>query len=177
MEDRKSHRTARRRFQGQKRIRRAVKCGTTTDFSDGHRLSSYEKPIFLTYTVTSFAWFLNSRRPKGLITPSVRQLVQAHASVFREIAKLVHVDVVAFEVSRFAFTQMEDGTFFREADLLSMSLFCTTARRFFKNAELAPYQRHHFGCFGRAKEDSSKAFLMKEASLQVFDQRDRIVSA
>ncbi len=54
--------------------------------------------------------FLNRRRPEGWLTPTARNLVQAHISVIRRMAKYYPVRDVCVEIPKFAFMLMEDGT-------------------------------------------------------------------
>ena len=110
MADRKYYRMSRRHYQRQKRIRRAIKCNTITEFKNGRLLPGCKKPIFPKYIINSEARFLNRKRPTGWITPSVRQLVQTHLSVVRRIANLLPIDSIVFEINKFAFMQLEDGT-------------------------------------------------------------------
>ena len=110
MAERKYNRMARRRYQRQKRVRRASKNGTTTDFPNGRVLPGCKNPIYPKYIVNDEARFLNRKRPKGWITPSVRQLVQTHVSMLKEIERLMPVDAIAFELNKFAFMRLDDGT-------------------------------------------------------------------
>ena len=96
MADRKYYRQSRRRYQRQKKIRRAIKCNTIKEFPNGRLLPGCKEPVFPKYIINSEARFLNRKRSSDWITPSVRQLV----SVVKKIADLLPIDSIVFEVNR-----------------------------------------------------------------------------
>ena len=110
MEERRKKRSERRRHQREMRRRRAKKCGTVTVFVNGRTLPGCTKPIFPKDIINSEARFMNRKRARGWITPTVRQLIQTHLSALKEVSNLLPIDAVAIELNKFAFMQLDDGS-------------------------------------------------------------------
>ena len=110
MLDRKLFRHERQRHEREKRIRRAIKYCTTTEFPVGRILPGCEKPILLKHIINSEARFNNRKREKDWITPTCRQLVQTHINIIKNLSKLILIDYIVFEWNKFAFMELEDDT-------------------------------------------------------------------
>lgn len=111
MAERRIHRQARRRGERLVRKRRAAKCGTTTEFPNGRKLSGYEDGILqLKDIINSEAKFNNRKRKAGWITPTARHCVQIHLNLVEKINKILPVTCWTLEANKFAFMKMEDGS-------------------------------------------------------------------
>lgn len=109
MAERATHRKASRRGERLRKKRRAKKNGTTTTFPKGRKLPGYKDGVLsLKDIINTEAKFLNRRRRKGWITPTVRQCVQTHISVIRRIRKILPVTDWTLEYNKFAFMKLED---------------------------------------------------------------------
>ena len=110
MRERRLHRSNRRRHHREMRRRRARKSKTVTVFCNGRKLPGCTEPIYPKDIINSESRFMNRKRPPGWITPTVRQLIQTHLSILREILKLIPIDAVAIEVNKFAFMKLDDSS-------------------------------------------------------------------
>lgn len=111
MTARRQHRQASRRGERLARKRLAKRLGTTMKRLLERKLPGYgEGTVLVKNMINTEARFSNRRRPDGWVTPSVRHLVQTHASMIRRIRKFLPVDSWTLEVNRFAFMQLDDGS-------------------------------------------------------------------
>lgn len=110
MAKRKAHRQASRRGERLRRKRRAKKHGTITEFSEGRKLPGYKDGILaLKDIINTESKFGRRKRPAGWITPTVRQCVQTHINVIRQICKILPVTGWTLEYNKFAFMKLEHG--------------------------------------------------------------------
>lgn len=101
MTDRKEHRQASRRGERKRRQRRAKK--NNTCFTEKERiLPGCEKPIKCKYIINTEARFNNRKRPKGWLTPTVRQLVDTHLHMVDQIRSILPVENWVLEYNAFA---------------------------------------------------------------------------
>ena len=110
MAKRKQHRQASRRGERQRRKRRAKKCNTVRKTDLKRILPGYEKPIIVKDIINTEAKFMNRKRPKGWINPTVRHLIQTHVSMVHKICSILPVTDWTMEYNRFAFMKMDDGS-------------------------------------------------------------------
>mgnify|MGYP004644448747 FL=1 len=111
MAERKAHRQASRRGERLRRKRRAKKNDTTTDFPEGRKLPGYKDGVLmLKDIINTESKFNNRKRPKGWITPTVRQLIQTHINIIRQICSILPVVDWSIEGNKFAFMELEDNT-------------------------------------------------------------------
>ena len=90
VEERAEHRHASRRGERQRRKRRAKKNGTTTEFSEGHKLPGYEDDVLEFKDIRNTEAKFNNRKESAL-DPITRQCVQTHCSVVRLVEKILPV--------------------------------------------------------------------------------------
>ena len=111
MKDRRTHRQASRSGERLARKRLAKKLGTTMKGVLNRKLPGYgEGTVLVKDIINTEARFNNRNRPLGWVTPSVRQLVQAHVNMVRRIRTFLPADTWTLEVNRFAFMQLDDGS-------------------------------------------------------------------
>ncbi len=110
MSERKQHRQASRRGERLRRKRRAVKCGTTTEFPEGRIIPGCEKPTMLKDIINTESRFSNRKRANGWITPTVRHLIQVHVNMVKKICSILPVTDWTMEYNKFAFMKLEDGS-------------------------------------------------------------------
>ena len=109
--ERKAHRQASRRGERLRRKRRAKKNDTTTNFPEGRKLPGYKDGVLmLKDIINTESKFNNRKRPKGWITPTVRQLIQTHINIIRQICSILPVVDWSIEGNKFAFMELEDNT-------------------------------------------------------------------
>ena len=113
MAERAAHRLASRRGERLARKRLAKKLGTTTKFLNGRMLPGYEKPVMLKDIINTESRFNNRRRPEGWLTPTARQLLQAHLRLVEEVCRILPVTRFAVELNRFAFMAMDNPNILR----------------------------------------------------------------
>ncbi|MBQ7430259.1 RRXRR domain-containing protein [Butyrivibrio sp.] len=109
MAARKQHRQASRRGERLRKKRRAVKCGTITEFPEGHMIPGCKKPVMIKDIINTESRFANRKRVTGWITPTVRQLVQTHLNMVHKICRILPITDWTIETNRFAFMKMDDG--------------------------------------------------------------------
>ena len=111
MAERKAHRQASRRGERLRRKRRAKKNKSTTNFPEGRKLPGYKDGVLmLKDIINTESRFNNRKRPKGWITPTVRQLIQTHINIIRQICSILPVADWSIEGNKFAFMELEDNT-------------------------------------------------------------------
>lgn len=111
MAERKMHRQASRRGERLRRKRRAKKNKSTTTFPKGRKLPGYKDGVLmLKDIINTESRFNNRKRPKGWITPTVRQLIQTHINIIRQICSFLPVADWSIEGNKFAFMELEDNT-------------------------------------------------------------------
>ena len=111
MAERKAHRQASRRGERLRRKRRAKKNKSTTTFPEGRKLPGYKDGVLmLKDIINTESRFNNRKRPKGWITPTVRQLIQTHINIIRQICSFLPVADWSIEGNKFAFMELEDST-------------------------------------------------------------------
>ena len=111
MAERKVYHQTSRRGERLRRKRRAKKYKTTTTFPEGRKLPGYKNGILtLKDIINTQARFNNRKRSENWITPTVRQCIQTHISLIRQICKFLPVTDWNIEHNKFAFMKMEDGT-------------------------------------------------------------------
>ena len=111
MAERKAHRQASRRGERLRRKRRAKKNKSTTTFPEGRKLPGYKDGVLmLKDIINTESRFNNRKRPKGWITPTVRQLVQTHINIIKQICSILPVTDWSIKGNKFAFMELEDNT-------------------------------------------------------------------
>ena len=113
MTKRRQHRQASRRGERLRRKRRAKRNGQQNQRitrDGGRRLASCKEMIPVKDIFNTEARFSNRERKKGRITPTVRNLVECHINLVRQLMRLIPITNCCFEWNKFAFMQMEDGT-------------------------------------------------------------------
>ena len=111
MAERKAHRQASRRGERLRRKRRAKKNKSTTAFPEGRKLPGYKDGVLmLKDIINTESRFNNRKRPKGWITPTVRQLIQTHINIIRQICSFMPVEDWSIEGNKFAFMELENNT-------------------------------------------------------------------
>ena len=111
MAERKAHRQASRRGERLRRKRRAKKNDTATTFPEGRKLPGYKDGVLmLKDIINTESKFNNRKRPKGWITPTVRQLIQTHINIIKQICSILPVTDWSIEGNKFAFMELEDNT-------------------------------------------------------------------
>ena len=112
MAERKSHRQASRRGERQARKRLAKKHDTTTEFPEGRILPGCSEPVMLKDIINTEARFANRKRDEGWLTPTATHLVRTHINMITHICSILPVTSWTFEINRFAFMKMDDGSVF-----------------------------------------------------------------
>ena len=110
MAERRAHRQASRRGERQARKRLAKKHGTDREFPDGRMLPGCGEPVMPKDIINTEARFMNRKRSPQWLTPTVRNLVEAHLNMVRRICRILPVTDWTLEANRFAFMWMEDGS-------------------------------------------------------------------
>ena len=110
MSERKSHRQASRRGERLARKRLAKKHDTTTEFPDGRLLPGCSEPLMLKDIINTEARFANRKREEGWLTPTATHLVRTHLNMIIRICGILPVTYWTFEINRFAFMKMDDGS-------------------------------------------------------------------
>ena len=110
MAERKRHRMASRRGERLARKRLAKRLGTTMKAVLERVLPGCGGPVKVEDIINTEARFNNRSRPKGWVTPSVKQLIRTHVNMVRRIRKYLPVDSWTLEVNKFAFMQLDDGS-------------------------------------------------------------------
>ena len=107
---RRQHRQASRRGERLDRKRLAKRLGTTMKAVLERVLPGCDGPVRVKDIINTEARFNNRSRPKGWVTPSVKQLIRTHVDMVRRIRKYLPVDHWTLELNRFAFMQLDDGS-------------------------------------------------------------------
>ncbi|MBQ7739539.1 MAG: RRXRR domain-containing protein, partial [Desulfovibrionaceae bacterium] len=111
MTERSLHRAECRRYSREKRNRRAIKCNTTLEAPLTRKYPGYDKgEITVKVIRNKEPRFMNRVRPDGWITPTVRQLIQCTCGLVERLAKYFPIKTVVFEMPKFAFMRLEDGS-------------------------------------------------------------------
>lgn len=112
MSERRQCRQARRRGERLARKRLAKRHGTEMGCDCLFRqYPGYEDGLMTVKDIRNTEpRFLNRKRPDDWLTPTARNLVQAHISLIQKIAKYFPVKDICVEIPKFAFMLMEDGT-------------------------------------------------------------------
>lgn len=110
MAARRQHRMASRRGERLARKRLAKRLGTTMKAVLERVLPGCDGPVKVKDIINTEARFNNRSRPKGWVTPSVKQLIRTHVNMVRRIRKYIPVDNWTLEVNKFAFMQLDDGS-------------------------------------------------------------------
>ena len=110
MAARRQHRQASRRGERLARKRLAKRLGTTMKAVLERVLPGRDGPVRVKDIINTEARFNNRSRPKGWVTPSVKQLIRTHVNMVRRIKKYLPVCHWTLEVNKFAFMQLDDGS-------------------------------------------------------------------
>lgn len=116
MQERAAHRSGRRRGERKVRLRRSHKLGQSNKQieRDGGRV--YHRGRADEYTVPVYgikpqeARYSNRKRPAGWLTPTATQLKRTYHNLIKRLSKFLPVSDICFELNKFAFMQLEDGT-------------------------------------------------------------------
>ena len=110
MAARRQYRMASRRGERLARKRLAKRLGTTMKAVLERVLPGCDGPVKVKDIINTEARFNNRSRPKGWVTPSVKQLIRTHVNMVRRIRKYLPVEHWTLELNRFAFMQLDDGS-------------------------------------------------------------------
>lgn len=117
---RRKHRNYGRR---KRRIRRAIKAGTTTQKKGSSQkkvnasktvevidrtLPGCKEPIHCIGIKNKEARFNNRKIPKGWLTPTANHLLQTHLNVVKKLQKFLPISEVVVELNKFAFMAMDN---------------------------------------------------------------------
>ena len=121
MEERKAHRSSRRRYKRIKKQRRAIRSNTTivngsndvlrTKKTCESKQVSYpgmEESITHKVIQGKEAKFNNRKRAEGWLTPSARNLVQIHCNLVKKVQQILPITNIAIERNSFDFQKLEN---------------------------------------------------------------------
>lgn len=110
MEERAIHRRASRSGERKVRQRLAIKHNTT--FPEGNirerLLPKCDTSIKNKYIKNTESKFANRKRPQGWLTPTARHLLNTHIRSIEEACKLLPVEDITIEITRWDFARMEN---------------------------------------------------------------------